>query len=103
MAEELEQIYLSRKIYPEPLGDRPLIVLGAGKRSQPPGTSDRLWKELRQERDGQVRDLAGLSRNSKFILASLSSHAIQNDSPDRVARAIEEVIEAVSKAVPLRQ
>ena len=103
MAEEFQQMYLSRKANPEPLGNRPLIVLGAGKRPKPPGTSDEKWKELRQERDEQVQDLAHLSRNSKFILAPSSGHAIHNDDPELVARAIEEVLEAASKGVPLKK
>jgi pimeloyl-ACP methyl ester carboxylesterase len=101
MAEEFQEIYLSRKANPEPLGNRPLIVLGAGKRPKPPGTSDEKWQELRQERDEQVQDLASLSRNSKFILDPSSGHAIHNEDPELVARAITEVREAVSKGVPL--
>jgi len=103
MAEEFQQIYLSRKANPEPLGNRPLIVLGAGKRPKPPGTSDEKWQELRQERDEQVQDLARLSQNSKFILASSSSHAIHNEDPELVARGITEVLEAASKGVPLAE
>jgi pimeloyl-ACP methyl ester carboxylesterase len=103
MAEELQQMYLARKGNPEPLGDRPLIVLGAGRRPQPPGTSDEKWKELRHERDEQVQDLTHLSRNSKFVLASSSGHAIHNDDPELVARAITEAHEAASKGLPLKQ
>ncbi len=101
MAEEFQQIYLSRKANPKPLGNRPLIVIGAGKRPQPPGTSDEKWKELRQERDELVRDLAHLSGNSKFILAPTSGHAIHNDDPELVAHAIREVLEAASKGISL--
>jgi pimeloyl-ACP methyl ester carboxylesterase len=102
MAEELQQMYVTRKDNPEPLGNRPLIVLGAGRRPKPPGTSDEKWKELRQERDEQVQDLARLSRNSKFILASSSGHAIHNEDPELVARAIIEVLDVASKGVPLK-
>ena len=102
-AEEFQQMYLSRQANPQPLGNRPLIVLGAGKRPKPPGTSDEKWKELRRERDEQVQDLAQLSRNSKFILDPSSGHAIHNDNPQLVARAIEEVLEAASKGIPLKQ
>lgn len=101
MAEEFQQMYLSRKASPEPLGNRPLIVLGAGKRPKPPGTSDEKWNELRQERDELVQDLAHLSRNSKFILDPSSSHAIHHDNPELVAHAIKEVLEAASKRAPL--
>jgi len=102
MAEEFQQIYLARQTDPEPLGDRPLIVLGAGKRPPPPGTSDDLWKKLRAEKDEQVRDQASLSRNSKFILAERSGHAIQSDDPQLVAGAIKEVLEAVSKGTHVK-
>ena len=101
LAEEPQQIYLSRQANPVPFGDRPLIVLGAGKRPAPPGTSDSLWNVLRAERDEQVRDLAGLSRNSKFVLDPSSAHAIQQDNPPIVARSIREVLEAVSRGARL--
>jgi len=101
MAEEFQQMYLSRKANPETFGGRPLIVLGAGKRPQPPGTSDEMWKQLRQERDAQVVDLAQLSRNSKFILDPASSHGIHSDNPQLVARAIEEVLDAAVQGTKL--
>jgi pimeloyl-ACP methyl ester carboxylesterase len=101
-AEEFQQIYLSRNANPVSFGDRPLIVLGAGKRPPPPGTAEDLWKDLRWQRDENVLDLAGLSRNSKFVLDPSSGHAIQSDNPQLVAHAIEEVLEAVSSGVPLK-
>jgi len=97
LAEGFRALYVGRQANPEPLGNRPLIVLGAGKRPPPPGTSDSLWEVLRSERDQQVRDLAGLSRNSKFVLDSASGHAIQQDNPSLVAHAIEEVLEAATR------
>ncbi len=101
MAEEFQQMYLSRKANPEPLGNRPLIVLGAGRRPAPPGTSADVWKDLRQQRDEQVKDLARLSRNSKFVLDPTSGHNIHSDNPQLVARAIEEVIDADVKGTLL--
>jgi pimeloyl-ACP methyl ester carboxylesterase len=101
LAEEFQQIYLSRKANPEPLGNRPLIVLGAGKRPAPPGTSEDLWAQLRVEKDGQRIDLSRLSRNSRFILDPSSGHGIAADNPQLVARAVEEVVEAVSKGIRL--
>jgi pimeloyl-ACP methyl ester carboxylesterase len=95
LAEEVQQLYLSRKANPVPLGNRPLVVLGAGRRPAPPGTSDSLWQVLRRERDEQVLDLAHLSRNAKFVLDSTSGHAIQQDNPRLVARSIGEVLDAV--------
>lgn len=101
LAEELQQLYLSRKANPVPFGDRPLIVLAAGKRPIPPGTSEDLWAQLRVEKDGQKIDLSRLSNNAKFVLDPASSHAIPADNPRLVARAIEEVLAAASKGVRL--
>jgi pimeloyl-ACP methyl ester carboxylesterase len=102
MAEEFQQMYLARKATPQPFGDRPLVVIGAGKRPPPPGVSDQIWRKLKEEKDEQVRDQAQLSRNSKFILAAASGHAIQVDDPRLVARAVEEILEAVSKGADLK-
>lgn len=54
-----------------------------------------------RERDEQVQDLADPTRNSKFILNPLRSHA--NDHPQLIGRAIQEVLEAASKGAPLKQ
>jgi pimeloyl-ACP methyl ester carboxylesterase len=101
MAEEFQQIYVSRKTNPEPFGNRPLIVLGAGKRSAPPGTSEELWTQFRVEKDGQKIDLSRLSSNSKFVLDPSSGHDMPSENPQLVARSIEEVLEAASKGVRL--
>jgi pimeloyl-ACP methyl ester carboxylesterase len=95
MAEEFQKIYLSGIKSPRSLGHRQLIVIGAGIRNQPPGTPDDQWKQLRAERDQQILDLTHLSSNSKFILASKSRHAIQNDEPEIVAQAIMTMIDSV--------
>nr|AHZ45555.1 alpha/beta hydrolase fold protein [uncultured bacterium] len=103
LAEELQQIYLSRRSNPTPLGDRPLIVLHAGKRPPPPGTSEEFWTNLKQEKDDQGMDLARLSRNSKFVRDPLSGHNIHVDNPVLVATAIEEVVTAGMKGTKLAE
>jgi pimeloyl-ACP methyl ester carboxylesterase len=100
-AEEFQQLYLSRKTNPVPFGDRPLIVLAAGKRPAPPGTSDELWAQMRIEKDGLRIDLSRLSTNSKFVLDPLSTHAMHLDNPQLVARSIKEVLAAVSTGARL--
>jgi pimeloyl-ACP methyl ester carboxylesterase len=103
-SEEIQQIYLSRKANPEPLGNRPLIVLAAARPSPaPPGLSDEAWNELQGERPEQVADLARLSRNSKLVRDPSSGHRIHVDNPELVARAIEEVMTAASNGVRLRE
>jgi pimeloyl-ACP methyl ester carboxylesterase len=103
LAEELAQVYRSRRSNPTPLGDRPLIVLHAGRRPPPPGTSEEFWKTLTQEKDEQGMDLAGLSRNSKFVRDPLSGHNIHVDNPTLVANAIEEVVTAAMKGTTLAE
>ncbi|HTF20817.1 MAG TPA: alpha/beta hydrolase [Chryseolinea sp.] len=94
-AGDFQKIYLMRMTNPTPLGNRPLIVVGAGIRKQPPGTPDDQWKELRSERDSQIQDLTSLSDNSRFILDTKSGHSIHIDNPTLVAQAIGDVIQAV--------
>jgi pimeloyl-ACP methyl ester carboxylesterase len=100
-AEEFERLYMARRQTPQPLADKPVYVLGAGKRPAPPGTSDSLWALLRPERDAQVKDIAGISRNSKFTLDPASGHAIQQDNPEIVVKAILEVLQAIAKGEKL--
>jgi pimeloyl-ACP methyl ester carboxylesterase len=96
-AEEFERLYLARRQNPQPMGDKPVYVIGAGKRPAPPGASDSLWAILRPLRDAQTRDVAGISRNSKFVLDSASTPAIQQDNPAIVANAILAVLQALAK------
>jgi pimeloyl-ACP methyl ester carboxylesterase len=103
LAEEFQQIYISRRANPQPLGNRPLIVLVAGKSPVPPNTLEELWNKLKQEKDEQKADLARLSTNSKLIRAPSSGHNIHIDNPQLVARAIEEVLDAVSKGTRLAE
>jgi len=101
-AEEFQQIYLDRKSNPQALGHRPLVVLGAGKRTKPPGTSDAMWDQLKKDRDENIKDLLGLSTNSKLVIDASSGHSIHVEDPQTVVKAIEEVIESVRTGVPLK-
>jgi pimeloyl-ACP methyl ester carboxylesterase len=104
MAEEFQRMFLVRQKVPQPLGQRPLVVLAAGKRpAPPPGTSEPLWRTLRDERDEQVRDLAGLSANAKFVRDDTSGHSIHRDNPSLVALSIEEVHDAAMRGSRLDQ
>lgn len=102
MAEEAQLLYLHRKDNPEPFGNRPLFVLAAGRRPPPPGMTEDTYRDLRRTRDQQVMDLAHLSRNSMFVRDPDSGHNLHIDNPQLVARAIEEVIEAVTNHTKLR-
>ena len=95
-------MYEARKKTPEPLGDRPLIVLAAGKPStRPPDTPPDFWNELQQEKDGQKADLARLSRNTRLVRDPSSGHHIHVDNPELVAGSIEEVIQAALQGTRL--
>ena len=96
LGEEAQQLYLHRKDNPEPFGDRPLFVLAAGKRPPPPGMTEATYKDLRRTRDEEVIALGHLSRDSKFIRDPDSGHNLHIDNPQLVARAVEEVIAAVT-------
>lgn len=96
MAEEFQNMYVSSLKNLWPLGSRPLLILGAGIRTQPPGTPDEQWKELRSERDKQIQDLTVLSDNAKFILVPNSTHSIQNDNPEMVAESIQTIINSIA-------
>lgn len=87
----------ARQTDASPLGARPLIVIGAGKRAQPPGTSNEQWLAMRNARDSRVKQLSKLSRNSKFVLDPTSGHNIQHDNPKLVAEAIQELVNEISQ------
>jgi pimeloyl-ACP methyl ester carboxylesterase len=92
--EEFAEFYAARKAKEYPLGDTPLIVLTRGKREYPDtdaGTT------LNNERKRMQRDLLGLSRNSKQIIATTSGHHIQLDDPKLVIDAIHQVVDAVQR------
>ena len=95
LAEEFRAIYLARQRAPQPLGQRPLIVLAAGKRAPaPPGVPPEQWAAIRDERDQLVKDLADLSANSRFVRVDESGHAIHRESPAVVAQSVRDVRDA---------
>lgn len=101
MAEEFQKMYLSGIKNPKQLRNRPLIVLGAGKRKQPPGTPDQQWKELSDERGEQLQDLTVLSSNSRFIHDPKSGHFIHYDNPEIVVKSIEMIVHAINSKTRL--
>jgi pimeloyl-ACP methyl ester carboxylesterase len=80
------------------LGDRPLIVLTAGKvdeeiyESQADVTAvQKLWVEVLQ------KDLVKLSSKGKQIVIADSGHLIPQEKPEAVVSAIKEVLEQIAK------
>jgi pimeloyl-ACP methyl ester carboxylesterase len=75
---------------PGSLGDRPLIVLSAGK-----SDADPAWRE--GWADAQAR-LAALSRRGVHIVAENSGHSLALENPKLVAAAVEAVVMAARGA-----
>jgi pimeloyl-ACP methyl ester carboxylesterase len=75
---------------PGSLGNRPLIVLSAGKSAAAPAWAEG-WA------DAQAR-LAGLSRRGVHIAAENCGHSIALEHPKLVAAAVEAVVRAVGGA-----
>jgi pimeloyl-ACP methyl ester carboxylesterase len=97
-AEELQQMHDARARNPQPLGDRPLIVLAGTRPSAPPGdTPEALWTDLVREKLAQKADLARLSRNGRLIEDPASGHHIHTDNPRLVASAITDAAAATAK------
>jgi pimeloyl-ACP methyl ester carboxylesterase len=96
LGEGARTVAKDRQSNPVPLGNRPLIVIGAGKREQPPGTSAEQWTAMRSERDARVKELSNLSRNSKFVLDPDSGHNVERDDPKLVAKAIQDLVNELS-------
>lgn len=92
LGEGARSLARGRQADPTALGNRPLIVIGAGRRVQPPGISTEQWLEMRGSRDSHVKELSKLSRNSKFILDPTSGHNIEHDNPKLVAKTIQELV-----------
>jgi hypothetical protein len=90
------------------LGDRPLVVLTAGKdldaKDLPKGVAKRDMDEFRKiwVNDLQVRE-AHLSTRGKQVIVADSTHMIPFERPDTVIGAIREVCDAVNAAPTVKQ
>src|ERR1051326_1775165 len=98
LGEGARSVAKNRQENPVPLGKRPLIVIAAGKRPQPPGTPAEQSLQMRTERDAHVKELSKLSDNSKFILDPASGHNVERDNPKLVAKAIQDLVNEISSS-----
>lgn len=92
LPDELKALSDARLVRTATLGDMPLVVLVAGNREQPPGTTDSFWSQLKAERDVQGSDLVRLSSRGVLLRAERSGHNVQTDEPDLVVKAIKMVL-----------
>jgi pimeloyl-ACP methyl ester carboxylesterase len=97
LGDEAQRLYLEREHNPQQFGDRPLIVLAAGKRPPPPGMTEESYEDIKKAIDQDRANAALLSRNSKFVIDLNSGHDIQIDDPKAVAGAVDEVVAAVRR------
>ena len=86
-----------------PLGDRPLIVLTAGKWESFGGVSDETLREADEVWWELQSELASLSTNSDHRMVQDATHYIQWDDPRTVIEAIREVVVAVREGRPVRK
>ena len=95
-ADELQQMYMERKNTKQPLGDKPLIVLIAGREeNRPQGMAEDDWKKITEEKRQQKLGMGGLSSNSRVVVDPQSGHHVQLDHPDLVVRSIHDVLVAI--------
>jgi pimeloyl-ACP methyl ester carboxylesterase len=89
------------------LGDRPLVVLTAGKepdlKDLPKGVSKQEMDEFSKVwRDDLQVQLARLSTRGKQIVVPDSTHMIPIERPDAVVSAVREVCDAVKNGTPAK-
>jgi pimeloyl-ACP methyl ester carboxylesterase len=76
------------------LGDRPLIVITAGPGKIINGRAWQIWHDLQAE-------LAGLSSNTRHIVASHPDHHVHKKDPDLVITTIRDVVHSARTRNPL--
>jgi pimeloyl-ACP methyl ester carboxylesterase len=105
--EELQQLHEDRLVTPQPLADKPLVVIAAGREEAlPHDATDEQRAQFRvvmEEKREQKKNLASLSTNSLFFIDSLSGHHIQLDDPATVLRAVALAVEAIRSRKMLRE
>lgn len=87
---------LAQQREPSSLNDLPLIVITAGKPSDPYMQENlELWNDLQEE-------LKNLSSNSKRVVAANSPHAIHRYEPGLIVEAVGEVVDAARSGGRIR-
>lgn len=95
--QEFAELYRARLAHAYMFGDMPLIVIIARKRQIPQNLPPE-WAVPNEEIDHQDEELAGLSRQGRFIYAENSTHMVPDDEPSVVIKAIHEVVDASAAA-----
>jgi len=75
------------------LGDRPLIVLNAGKKIRLlPGQTDQQTDALTAEWLKRHRDMLALSNHAELRMVEDSSHLVTTEQPDAIIRAVNDMV-----------
>lgn len=77
------------------LGDRPLVVLTAGVGPRFPGVPDEVTKHFYETWLTLQTELAALSRNSVHRIVEGATHNIQQDDPEAVNAAVQDILRAM--------
>jgi len=85
------------------LGNKPLVVLVAGRPQPEPFLSETRARELFQARQEGQRSLATLSTNSALITVRESAHYLPREAPAVVVKAIRAVVESSRTGSPLAE
>jgi pimeloyl-ACP methyl ester carboxylesterase len=82
------------------LGDKPLLILIAGKSMWGLPLTSQDWVDLHKDWvDGQIQLAQQLSRNGKWVLVSDSTHDIPDEHPEAIVDAVREVYAGVAARV----
>lgn len=87
LPEELQQIHNESAGKKYPLGDMPIVVLGA-RRANPGDFAPR---------QAELNNMASLSRNSSLVVDEESTHHIQWDNPALVIQSVRDVFDSAKK------
>jgi len=85
------------------LGDRPLVVLVAGRPPPEPFLTPQRAREVFEARQQAQHGVAALSANSVVLTVRESSHQIPLESPAVVVRAVKAVVESARSGAALTE
>jgi hypothetical protein len=101
--EEMICLFADRIRQPYPLADMPLVVLTRSSPTPKPGaTPTKRDSERDRERIEGCKALAGMSRNSIFLIADSGLHELHVDQPQIVVKAIRAVVDSARDGSKLR-
>ena len=102
LGEELDALYQRTQANPQPLGNKPLIVLARDAANYPQAPEGMTIEQLNNDRKRLQKELGGLSGNGRVVFVKDSRHEIHLDKPEVVTLAIRDVVEAARTGARLK-